>query len=1600
MKFIFIPIFLFSFLSLCLADTHEDAQRLNEEGKKYIESGDLVNAIKSFKEAVILKPDYADVYNNLGLTCAMQGEHKKALEFYETAIRIEPNHFKAHYNSGLIYYDFKKDDKSINSFEKVIEIKPYFVEAYYFLGMTHTRIKQYKEAIKFFEEAIRLKPDYAAAYYFLGLTYHDFGQYQNAVKALKETIILKPDFARAYLFLGESYTKSGQYEEAEKSFAKTISIDSNNDEAHYELALIFSFQKRYEKAMEFIKDAIHLQPDIAVYHNALGYIYYEMAKYENAVTEQKEAIRINPDFGEAFYNLGRSYSNLNQFKKAIEAYKKAITMKPQFSDVYYNDLGFAYASIGQKEKAIEAYTDVIKINPKFVGAHYNLGFTYHDLGEYEKAIESYKEVISIKPDADVYNNIGTTYFDSGEYGKAIESFKNAIKINPDYFLAHYNLGKTYSRVGTLEKAIASFNKAIGISPDFFDAHYRIGLAFTRLEQDEKAIEAYKEALKLKPDDADAYYMLGESYYLLGASYHDLGQFEKSISLYKEAIIIKPDADVYNNLGSAYADLGQYEKALPAYKQAVKLKPDFAKYYHNVGLAYGRLGNQEEAIKYLTEAIRLNPDYIRAHLLLAASYALHDQQEEAINSLKEVIRLDPNNYKAYWRTGLAYSNLKQYKQAIDALKEAITINSDIADTYYLLGLNYSEWGQHQEAIKFFNKAINLQPDNHSAYYALGYSYLSLNDLEKSIEAYKNGLKLHPDHFAYDVLGLVYKDSGQYEKAIESYKEAIRIKPDYYDAYENLMFAYHDLGQNSKAVDYLIEAIKFNPEQPEPRHTLGFFHYILGNLEEAIKYLVDAQNLYRKSSNTTGETITTIVLGEIYTNTGKDIYALDNLNKALTAYEESNYLSGIAGVNNDIASVYFQLADYETSLQYLQKALKIFKQLEDNPSILRILGFISLLKLSIEELSSGNYDETFKYGKQAIEFAEEKGLSNDYNAIISHLAIAGAYFKTDNFSDALKSAEKALVLAKESRKESRNKFTIAFCDFTVGMIYEKLGNYQKAENYMQKSMNSSKTLEQPSLKWMPLWGMGKINEKKSNLTEAKKYYIIAIDILETLRERTQSLASKMSMGIQTSTVYSDTILFLIKIGELEKAFNYMERARSRSFLDLMGRKFRLQNIHASYKEIIEEERQLQFKINYLSEKIGVISKESEKDDITHKKDLIKKELNRARGEYAKLLKKIKKDYPEFSTLLRVETLNQKQVQALLDSDTTLLQYFITPDKTLLSILSKSDLKIIEIEIKDKELTTIVDKFRGKIASLHPDYKKEAEELYDLLIRPARPYIKTKRIGIVPHSVLHYLPFQALLNKDSFLIEEYDIFYTPSASVLKFVYEKRKKITGKTLAFGNPDLGDERLNLPHAEEEVKMIKEIYPETALYMKNKATKEKLKKLSGDYNIIHFASHGELNPENPLFSSIRLAKDKDEDGRLEVHEIFNLNLENTSLVTLSACETGLGKLTKGDELIGLTRSFIFAGTPSIVASLWKVNDSSTSKLMGMFYKNLKNHSKAEALRMAQIEMIRGEVGKGIVRGVGGITTSKESKPRLQAPMTVDGSHPYFWAPFILLGDWQ
>ena len=373
------------------------------------------------------------------------------------------------------------------------------------------------------------------------------------------------------------------------------------------------------------------------------------------------------------------------------------------------------------------------------------------------------------------------------------------------------------------------------------------------------------------------------------------------------------------------------------------------------------------------------------------------------------------------------------------------------------------------------------------------------------------------------------------------------------------------------------------------------------------------------------------------------------------------------------------------------------------------------------------------------------------------------------------------------------------------------------------------------------------------------------------------------------------------------------------------------------------------------------------------------------------------------MSVEPLKLKEVQALLEPGQTLIQYFVAREETFLWVVGKDRLNAFTVSVSVGDLTRKVDVLRKSIAELKPvgEYQSLARNVYELLIGPALPHIKGKELIIVPHGVLHYLPFQARYSSQGkYLIENYSVNYLSSASLLQFTTAKRKTKGEKVPAFGNPDLGDPNKNLQFAEFEANQVRVLYPESTVLLRHEATKLKAKDLSSHYDILHFAAHAELKGDDPLSSAILLAKDGGDEGRLEVREVFGMDL-NASLVVLSGCETGLGKLSSGDELVGLTRAFIYAGTPSVVASLWKVDDSSTAHLMSSFYKNLKTMSKVEALRQAQLGLIKGQASSDLLarRGVGGIGKLGEvPRPETSSLGSVSTSHPYFWAPFILVGD--
>jgi CHAT domain-containing protein len=275
-----------------------------------------------------------------------------------------------------------------------------------------------------------------------------------------------------------------------------------------------------------------------------------------------------------------------------------------------------------------------------------------------------------------------------------------------------------------------------------------------------------------------------------------------------------------------------------------------------------------------------------------------------------------------------------------------------------------------------------------------------------------------------------------------------------------------------------------------------------------------------------------------------------------------------------------------------------------------------------------------------------------------------------------------------------------------------------------------------------------------------------------------------------------------------------------------------------------------------------------------------------------------------------------------------------------------------IEQQGLEADVRRWRSLIEQANPDAETLSRALYDRLVRPVAPQLQARKLLIVPHGVLHYLPFAALHDGQRHLLDSHVLRYLPSASVLRFLKPARAQTLEPVLVFGNPDLGDPRYDLPYAETEARQVAALAAGSELLLRRQATEQAFKQQAPAFRFIHIASHGEFNGADGLQSRLLLAKAGGEDGSLQVAELYGVALD-ADLVTLSACETGLGKVLSGDDVLGLTRGFLYAGTRNIAASHWQVDDLATSVLMRHFYGALQRGlPKREALRQAQIDTRR------------------------------------------------
>jgi CHAT domain-containing protein len=337
----------------------------------------------------------------------------------------------------------------------------------------------------------------------------------------------------------------------------------------------------------------------------------------------------------------------------------------------------------------------------------------------------------------------------------------------------------------------------------------------------------------------------------------------------------------------------------------------------------------------------------------------------------------------------------------------------------------------------------------------------------------------------------------------------------------------------------------------------------------------------------------------------------------------------------------------------------------------------------------------------------------------------------------------------------------------------------------------------------------------------------------------------------------------------------------------------------------------------------------------------------------------------------TVSAAGIASRMPEGTALAEYHVTDTRTFVWVVRHSGVKTISLALGRDALREDVRLFRDSIRRRAADADARGARLHQSLVEPLG-LSPGESLVIIPHGALHYLPFQALRGPGGYLVEERVLSTAPSASTLAALLARDRGSRQLVLALGNPDLGSPGLALPGADREVRQIKEFYPQAEIYTGKDASKERLLARAPESQVLHIGAHADIDEIDPLYSIIRLAGTATRPGDVEAHEIYQLNLSKVKLTTLSACDSGLGRVSRGDELWGFTRSFFGAGTSTLVVSLWPVEDISTSLLMAKFYEGLREATPPRALRAAQLTVLR----------------------------KAEYHHPFFWAAFTVVGDWR
>lgn len=729
---------------------------------------------------------------------------------------------------------------------------------------------------------------------------------------------------------------------------------------------------------------------------------------------------------------------------------------------------------------------------------------------------------------------------------------------------------------------------------------------------------------------------------------------------------------------------------------------------------------------------------------------------------------------------------------------------------------------------------------------------------------------------------------------------------------------------------------------------------GKWLDALAIWQQVRAMDQRSGRRDDEALSTYSLALIYDGLGQTTRAREAYQQSLALYRALGSGPSEAFVLGNLATLHSRSGDHLQAIAYLQEALAIQRSLGERRAQGEVLN-----SLGQAYMAQGDLDKAQATFEDALTIDRAVGNQAEEGAVLFNIGLV--YFQRGNYNTAIGYFEQALPLHRAANIPARVWRTLN----DLCITYDMIGESQKALALCQESLDLQRQALDPASIWLILANTGYVQSHLGNVAQARELYEQAMSAYEQARAAVQADDARALLEGQFAGIYAGAVNLYMTEGRAERAFDIAERARARTFLDQIGGA-QITAHGSANAQLLDDEQNLRAQMAASERSLREELARPQTEQQAGLTQSLARQVADQQREYGQMLDLVRRSDAEYASLVSVAPLTLPEIQQQLPADETLISYYLTGDASYAYVVTASSLHTVTLPVTYTQIFATVRAFYD-FASLEQTPPPELVQLYDWLMAPLQAYVKTDVVGIIPHSILHYVPFAALSDGRRYLGEQHALYVLPNASTLRFLAAKRKSEQGPLLAVAY----GQALGLPtlhYAEAEATTIAGMYGSTPLLGAG-ATRSAFAGQASQAGIIHVAAHGQLNAIDPLLSRIVLAPDAANDGSLTVADVYNLNLQKADLVVLSACQTQAGALSAGDEIVGLTRAFIYAGSPSVVSSLWSVDDQATGKLMTAFYTHLrKGMSKAEALRAAQ------------------------------ADTRAQFAHPYYWAGFVLTGD--